>query len=444
MAPSDIAKRVRDPRIYRDDAALVAFKAHLAEAADLIHEDRPSDAVALEAMAEKLEGCRYGHAARDHGCGAYTFRPASCHVRLCPHCERARAGRLVGRYNQVATAMQEPRIWTLTVPNVAPDELDGGIGVLLDALDHLRHMAIFAGGPCRAAHRAAAYTDVDRGEHHPSGDDVEPCSHPPHRHELAACGSCRCPRCLEVDVERAGQRVTLNGCPRCIHEPVRGGVYSIEVTWSLERRDWHPHAHLLVDAPWIAWSEMRDAWRAVTCDAIRRAEARQPNKVGVDELAGGPFRLTKCEHRADAQGMAAGGCRGASIVWVSAVQGQPDSPERRAAVRETLKYVSKGLLDRDGHLLPGASSLELAELVLAIRGRRLVNGWGSFRNVHDDEDELDPAEVLVGPGVPPEMIGLPRICPSCGRQAEWEYPIPVARINCFRLDRGYLVWQPPP
>jgi hypothetical protein len=254
--------------------------------------------------------------------------------------------------------------------------------------------------------------------------------------DLAAAGQCRCARCVVVEVVRAGQRVRLTGCPRCTHAAVAGGVYSIEVTWSSEHGSWHPHAHLLCDAPWIRWVEMRDAWRAVTCDAIRRAERKQRGETG---------RIPPCPHLADERGIAADGCRGASVVWVENVPGAPGSPERRAAVRETLKYVSKGLLDEQGSLLPGAGHLELAELLLAIRKRRLVAGWGTFRNVHDDDDEgLDPAEFLVGPDVPPALVGLPRRCPACHGEALWELPIDVPRRACRPLGGGFLAWQPPP
>jgi hypothetical protein len=227
-----------------------------------------------------------------------------------------------------------------------------------------------------------------------------------------------------------------------MHEPVRGGVYSIEITWSPRRPathrlgyketdDWHPHVHILMDAPWIVQSEMREAWRAVTCDAIRRAERKAAG-------LGGP--LPRCDHEADRA------CRGASIVDVRAVVGERGSAERLKAVREALKYVSKGLLDPENptRLLPGASVLELAELLLAIRGRRLVAGWGSFRTVHDDaEDGLDPADFLVGPDVPEGLVGMPRICPCCGNEAMWELPITVRRTACRRLPTGTLVWRPP-
>ena len=424
-------------RIARNDRAKVVLAAMIREAAADCAEDHLADAVALDEMANRLDACRGGSAFREAGCGGYLVRPHSCHGRLCPDCERARSARLAARFAELADAMGQPRFWTLTVPNVAPDDLgELGIDVLLDALAHLRRRAIFEGGPCRAGHRAGAFTDVDTGVRHAFSPEVEPCSHPRHSRQAAEAGSCRCARCIEVEIVVDGYRVTLNGCPRCTHAPVAGGVYSIEVTWNPERADWHPHAHLLLDAPWIRWAEMRDAWRAVSCDAIRRAEQRRAGLAGP---------IPPCPHHANEKGLATDGCRGASVVWVEDVRGAPGSEARLAAVHETLKYVSKGLLDPEGRPLPGAGPGEIAEFLLATRGRRLVSGWGSFRNVHDSEDEpLDPAQYLVGPDVLPSMVGLPRRCPLCGGEALWEPPIQVRRLACRPGRGGLLTWQPPP
>jgi hypothetical protein len=431
-------------RVKRADDAKAALAGYIRQASEIEWEQgSPANSLLLDRWAGLLDACRLGRPVLDANCGGYTFKPQSCDVRLCPDCERARSARLVDRYDEIGGAMATPRLWTLTLPNVAPGELRPGIGVLIDALAHLRRRAIVAGGPCRGAHRAAAFDDVDRGEHHDSGDDVEPCSHPPHRGELARVGSCRCARCLEVDVMRGGHRVTVNGCPRCTHDSVRGGVYSIEVTWSSRHGNWHPHAHLLMDAPWIAWAEVRDAWRAVTCDAIRRAERKVKNE---DKAR----TLPRCEHHGDEKGLATDGCRGASIVWVATVNGAPGTPERRAAVRETLKYVSKGLLDHEGLLLPGAGPTELAELLLAIRGRRLVAGWGSFRNVRDDDqadDEPDTVEVYTGAFDRYEMpvvLRMPRLCPICGGEAAWQCGSAlVPRTATRRLAGGARSWRPP-
>ncbi len=464
-----------DLRVLRSDAGKVALARHLLAASDLVVGEDPLGGILLERWARQVEACRVGYRTLERGCGSWVFSPQRCDVRLCPDCERARSGRLVNRYDTVAGEMVSPKHWVFGLPNVAPGELHESLGVLLDAMAHLRHRALFAGGPCGGAHRAVAYDDVDTGEHHASGDEVEPCSHPRHRRELAAVGSCRCARCLEVDIQRAGERVTVNGCPRCVHDPVRGGIYSIEVTWSptrpqghpqgyKETADWHPHVHVLMDAPWIVQSEVRDAWQECTCDAIRRAEGRRAGsseRIAPCRHLRGWVPTGQCQHCGIAVGetdiwcgsrcrhksLRAAGCRGASVVNVRAVDGAPGTPERRKAVMEVLKYVSKGLIDKDGHLLPGAGPLELAELLLAIRGRRLVAGWGSFRNVHDD-DELERDTVPVWTGDIDEhgqdvILRLPRVCPCCGQEAQWGGPRKARRIFVHRRDDGVLVWLPP-
>lgn len=350
------------------------------------------DARWLEQRAFALSGCRDVRAFRDATCGAYTARPSSCRVRVCPDCERARSARLVSRLDGLTLDMARPVFWTFTVPNVPTGELSRGVDWVLESFRALRRRAIIRGGRCR-----------DDGATHPG---------------------------------------------------VAGGVYSIEVTRGRDGASWHPHVHALMDAPWIKWSELRDSWRAVTCDAIRKLERRSrapraPRREnGEARRPPRTPRLPRCEHRADERGIATGGCRGASIVWVSAVQGEPGSPERRAALREVLKYATGGLM-KDGKLADGIGPAELAELLLALRNRRLVAGWGGWRNVHDedDEDEL-PAEdyVLVETGEDRAGImirtRMPARCPHCRALALWESPIRVARRSCTPRD-GVLLWRPP-
>jgi len=382
-------------RIHRTDRAKVDLSNTLRESARVAWSLGDAvGAAAIDKMTALLDQCRGGRAYREAGCGVYLVRPRSCHVRLCPDCERSRSARFVMRLAELVGTMSRAVFWTLTIPNVARGRLVSGVDLLLDAFRALRRRAIFAGGPC-------------------PGHD---CGHP--RHRAALMAECRCARCVR--------------CTKCIHQAVAGGVYSIEITWRPERGDWHPHLHALMDSPWVAWAEMRDAWRAVTCDAIRKAERK---------AAGTPGRLPRCAHPADERGIALAPCRGASIVWVEAVKG--DGEARVKAIRETLKYVSKGLLDRDGKLVETAGPPELAELVLAIRTRRLVSGWGSFRNVHDQDDDGPDPDVLSGPDVAPELRGLPRTCPTCRMEAMWEMPINVPRRACLPGKDGWLIWRPP-
>lgn len=335
----------------------------------------------LDARAVALAGCREVRAYREATCGAYIARPSSCRVRVCPDCERARSTRLVTRLDSLALDMVRPVFWTFTVPNVPRGELDRGIDWLLESFRALRRRAVIRGGPCRG------------------------------------CGGA--------------------------HAPVAGGVYSIEVTPGRDRRSWHPHAHVLMDAPFIRWAELRDSWRAVTCDAIRKLEARAGAR-------GGRVKVPRCSHPADERGIATGSCRGASIVWVEAVRGEPGSPERRAAIRETLKYATGGLV-KDGKLAAGVDADAIGELLLALRNRRLVAGWAAWRHVHDaDEEDAPPDElsILVDTGAEnrlgqPVYERMPAVCPCCRAPALYELPITVPRAACRPRD-GTLTWRAPP
>lgn len=341
----------------------------------------------LDGRASALEGCRDVRAYRDAGCGAYTARPKSCRVRLCPDCERARASRMVGRLSDLALDMRRPVFWTFTVPNVAPGQLARGVDWLLDSFRALRRRAIIRGGRCRD------------------------------------CGG--------------------------THQPVAGGVYSIEVTRGKDGRSWHPHTHVLMDAPWLLQGEVRDAWRAVTCDAIRKLETgagKRGRKVGDGAR---PARLPRCAHRADDKGRPLDGCRGASIVWVSRVDAGDDPEQRRRAIRETLKYATGGLV-KDGKLADGIGPVDVAELLFALRNRRLVAGWGDWRHVQDDDpdDELPEGDtVLVDTGAR-NAAGLtiwqrmPARCPHCTQPALWELPIVVPRAACSPGPAGLLGWRP--
>lgn len=335
-----------------------------------------------------LEGCREVRAYRDGGCGGYTARPTSCRVRLCPDCERARSARMVGRLAELTLDMRRPVFWTFTVPNVARGELARGVDWLLDSFRALRRRAIFRGGKCRE------------------------------------CGA--------------------------VHGEVAGGVYSIEVTRGRDGRSWHPHVHVLMDSPWMLQAEVRSAWRAVTCDAIRKLELGAAGKRGRKVGEGArPARIARCAHRADEHGRPLDGCRGASIVWVEAVKGEPGSPERRRALAEVLKYTTGGLV-KDGKLAAGITPGDLGELLLSLRNRRLVAGWGAWRHVQDDdpEDETPEGETVMVDTGARNAAGLiiyqrmPAKCPHCAQPAMWELPIVVPRAACSPGPAGLLGWRP--
>jgi hypothetical protein len=402
----------------------------------------------LGGAATRVESCRRVRAFRDAGCGAYLVRPDSCRVRLCPDCERARASRMVRRVAEIADAMAAPAFWTFTVRNVA--DLGPAVDVLLDAFATLRRRALFAGGPCRSPVHVCR-TVPERRNGNPTGRLVR-AAHPPHR--AAAGTACRCPRCYRRPRGRAA------GCAVCRHRAIPGGVYTLEVTRNAARRDWHPHLHVLMDAPWVEHVEAREQWARATCEAWRRRDAAGARvaacghgcAVLVERRPGswapcGAY--APCAHRAG--GAPADGCRGSYVVDVRRVTGARGSDERRAAVREVVKYATKGLVPdhadaaaRAGADDPGA----VVDALLALRHRRLVAGFGPLARVADaldDGDGLDPATHLVGPdwrGDP--RYGLPRACPVCRMPAAWEPPIGANRRDVIPGPApGIALWRPP-
>lgn len=48
---------------------------------------------------------------------------------------------------------------------------------------------------------------------------------------------------------------------------VRGSLGVVEITWSTERREWHPHLHIIADAAYIPQHQLRDQWHDVTGDS---------------------------------------------------------------------------------------------------------------------------------------------------------------------------------
>ena len=463
--------RARD-RVERYDRAKAGLAAAVREAAgERWGVDDVAGGAWLDRTAGRVDGCRQVRAFRDV-CGAWIARPESCHVRTCPDCERARSGRLVRRLDGVAADMRSPRFWTVTIPNVAGDRLGFGLDVLLESFAALRRLAIFRGGPCKGVHADPADKNAPPAR----------CRHAPHRRDRARLGRCNCARCQVTDTRglpgidagpcvhrgardlprcgitaadhdglkhryRPGRR--RRGCRRCSHAPVRGGVYAVEVTYNAERDEWHPHVHALIDAPYIVWAEFQAAWRAVTCDTTRRLEARGHVSTRATgwRTPDGPrdrVRLPRCEHRADAKGRPLDGCRGASVVWVEDVTGAPGSPERRGAIRETVKYVTKGVVGKDGALNPALTPTRLADLLLALRGRRLVAGWGTLRHVHDADDG-EPDALGERIAWPSPFAGLPVTCPNCRQTAEWTSPVAAWRVDCVPIpDAGAMRWKPPP
>ena len=416
--------------------------------------------IILWQMAGRLTDCRGARAARD-ACGAWLARPISCHVRLCPDCERSRSSKLAHRLGEIAVGMADPRFGTLAIANVGDGELGAGVDVILDAFASLRRRAILTGGNCRVEH----YRRPAKGERVSPLATGQSCGHPTHRDRP----SCQCAKC--------------SGCRRCLHAPTVGGVYALEITRNRRARTWHPHIHFLADGPWLDVRELRDAWTGATCDAWRRFDARggkTTRGTGLRRPDGGRPRvsLPRCRHVdwtrcareelgedgrlhraeecscAEAEAAAgcrclrcarANGCRGSWTVWIEAPRDR--SPEGLAKMaREVTKYVTKGFLDKQGRVLGDVGGDELAELLLSIRGRRLVSGWGKLAPAADAlEAELERDDVAGAVFTWPDpRAGFPKVCPACRMPAEWDEPINVSRRHCRQDQDGRLWWRPPP
>lgn len=482
-------------RVRRYDRAKGELGYALHAAADALADtdyEAPGPAM-LERMARAVAICRDVRAFRDAGCGAILARPFSCDVRLCPDCERTRSAAYGRRVAGLAAEMRRPVFGTLTIPNVPAGELGRGVDIILDAWGRIRRTALFAGGACRNAHQ---HPD-DRPDR--TVDELPPrrarCKHAPHREPgaraCASCGTraaahertgctftpraCACARCM-----RGGK-----GCRRCLHAPVAGGVAALEVTYNAAAGTWHPHLHFVGDAPWIGWRELRDAWRAASCDATRAAAARPASRRGAGYRTPEHrprVNLDRCRHLADAQGRpaelvcldghgwrAADGercpyrdrengapcgmpgelvavpCAGASVTWIQAARSKDGAPAGPAAVREAVKYATKGLVGKDGALVPAvaASPVLLAELLLVLRARRLVNGWGTFHGITDDPEDADAPELVaieIGEFRP---VKVPKLCPACGLEGLWEHLGVRARADCVPGAGGRLYWRPP-
>jgi hypothetical protein len=185
-----------------------------------------------------------------------------------------------------------------------------------------------------------------------------------------------------------------------------------DITWSEDAGgSWHPHLHALLDAPWIGWAEMRDTWQAITC------------------------RTKGCRHGWSSR------CSGSWSVWVEAVP-RDDPAERRAAIREVLKYVGKphGIVDS---LDPG----RIGEYLWATRRQKLVSGFGNLYRVQVEEDEPAGRDELTIRGFGFATLRVPRVCPKCGRtttEDDWILPDLRPRLEAYRLPSGRYGWDPPP
>ena len=360
----------------------------------------PAEWIRRRAIA--IDSCRDARAFRDDSCGRWTVQATSCHVRACPDCESQRQARALDVYGDVAAErMRDPRFVTLTIRNVRRGELRAGIRRLRRSVARLTRRGLVAGGRCRYRSKCGATRGTRR--------DGRPvlCDRPKRQHVARADGSLPLAhawrsRCEARDPFGAG------------HEPARGGLVSIEVTYNADTDTWHPHAHLLIDGAFLPWRELRASWHDVTGDSwvvdVRRVDATpRPDESRVDAM--------------------------------------------RRAVRETVKYSTKPTPEL---LARGDAGPIFAELLVALRGQRLVSTFGSLYGLAADELFDPPPDrdtVTVGdPDDPHRRWRLPRLCPHVDDQlgehvAAWSAPVWAPRAECVRVrggpSPGALSWSPP-
>ena len=209
---------------------------------------------------------------------------------------------------------------------------------------------------------------------------------------------------------------------------VRGGVYSVEITENLDRRDdrvWHTHQHHLVDAnTFLPRNWLTEAWqRANGCKCPRDPDREQPvlckHSRYVDDGKGAWWRRFQIwrEHaieiacrrveRTAARSldgkrttipdvgaelgriMAKNKCRGCDV--------EPTGVDVRAAgvraVRELCKYVGKSLKASTGMM---AFRPALKEFLRETWGRRMLSAYGALHGAQE-KDEREP-----------------RVCEECG------------------------------
>lgn len=349
--------------------------------------------------AAAIDECRVVRAFRDATCGRWTVAPSSCHVRTCPDCEAQRQSRALAIYARVAgERMTDPRFVTLTITNVPRGELRAGLRRLRKLVAQLLRRGLVKGGRCRYRKRCGAVRSVDvRGRPrlcpHPAGDHLARTDGTwTLGHEYRA-------RCEARD-------------PAAGHGAARGGIVSVEVTYNELTDTWHPHAHLLLDGPFLPWAELRNAWHELT-----------------SRDGGTP----------------------AWIVDVRRVKADPDG-SLAGGIREVVKYAtkpSKALVETDGGAV-------LAELLLALRGQRLVSAFGSLHGIPaaELEPDVDDRDTVRIADPDDEFRGwrLPRLCPHVdpgGGQhvATWTDATWTGRADCQRVRAGpnhsALVWRGP-
>ena len=162
---------------------------------------------------------------------------------------------------------------------------------------------------------------------------------------------------------------------------LRGGLYTIEVTYNRTEQTWHPHLHILCDwkfrlsgikrKTWnLMIATLQFSWLRITSPAARKMYRRSEIQRWIkerDSHSAGDAWFTTYWRKVD-------------IRAVRAVNGKLDG-----AVFEVIKYISKENKFID---LPEA----VEPFLRAVRGIRVVQTFGSFYNFKIDEPA--PAEMI--------------------------------------------------
>ena len=180
-------------------------------------------------------------------------------------------------------------------------------------------------------------------------------------------------------------------------ENVAGGVRSVETTWR-GAKGWNLHLHALVDSPWIAhytcWDIKRVGERWVVDkkhEGLARAFTVACQKY--PELSFGTLRPELGKFDADNPNH-----------WYYVELRRADS----GAVAEVVKYIAKG-----SEIVAGGSGA-LVDFLAAIKGRRMIQPFGSLYDVDLDDSEDEDWEAEAEGECPYDD------CPAPGTH-KWEF-----------------------
>jgi hypothetical protein len=163
---------------------------------------------------------------------------------------------------------------------------------------------------------------------------------------------------------------------------VKATVRSIEITRGREGAGWHVHLHVLADSGWIDQPELSAAWLAITGDSF--------------------------------------------VVYVTRKTADD-------AIGEITKYVTKPAeVDK-------FTAGDVAEIVHALRGRRLVSFTGEWYGAADEDEKVEE-KILEQAKTEWERIAVDRECPTCSGRLE---DVPWGRSSRYDLsERAALELEP--